>query len=740
MTHKTDSIPVNAAAPAVEIDGVLQSALQHHQAGRLEQAAQLYQQILQRQPEHADATHLSGVLAYQRRQYAQAVALISHAISVHPERAVYHLNLANALQAQGKGDAAKESYLNAIALDPDLYEAHFNLGNARLASGAVDAAIESYRRAALIRVDLPELHNNLGNALLAQHRLDEAIASFNQALQRKPDYAEAYNNLGNALQEQGALEAAVACFRQAIRLRPDYAEAYYNLGNTLEAADQANAAVAAYRQALAIRPNYAEAYYNLGIVLQAHAAFDEAIQCYRQAIALQPQRAEPYNNLGDALAGQGLLGEALDCLRRAVQLKPDFDVAHSNILFHLNYAVGVGPAAYLQAARAFGTELERRATPYSHIPPTAPLRRLRIGFVSGDLRTHPVGFFLESVVAHLDPARFELLAYVTKPGEDALTARLKPYFAEWHTLLGLSDAAAARKIHADGVHILIDLAGHTADNRLPVFAWKPAPVQVAWLGYFASTGLRRIDYIVADPRVLPAGEESHFIEQPWRLPDCYLCFTPPQDEVEVSSLPMLSQGYVTFGCFNKLSKMNDAVLALWARVLHAVPQSRLLLKAKELTDASARGITHARFAAHGIAPERIVMEGFSARAEYLAHYQRVDIALDPFPYPGGTTTVEALWMGVPVLSRRGSRFLSHAGESLLYAAGLADWVADDDADYVEKARTYAADVTQLVALRAGLRAQLVVSPLCDAPRFAAHLGDALNGMWQAYAVPEDQAR
>jgi len=197
---------------------------------------------------------------------------------------------------------------------------------------------------------------------------------------------------------------------------------------------------------------------------------------------------------------------------------------------------------------------------------------------------------------------------------------------------------------------------------------------------------------------------------------------------------------VTFGCFNKLSKMNDAVLALWARVLHAVPQSRLLLKAKELTDASARGITHARFAAHGIAPERIVMEGFSARAEYLAHYQRVDIALDPFPYPGGTTTVEALWMGVPVLSRRGSRFLSHAGESLLYAAGLADWVADDDADYVEKARTYAADVTQLVALRAGLRAQLVVSPLCDAPRFAAHLGDALNGMWQAYAVPEDQAR
>jgi predicted O-linked N-acetylglucosamine transferase (SPINDLY family) len=278
----------------------------------------------------------------------------------------------------------------------------------------------------------------------------------------------------------------------------------------------------------------------------------------------------------------------------------------------------------------------------------------------------------------------------------------------------------------------VDLAGHTADNRLPVFAWKPAPVQVAWLGYFASTGVKEIDYIIADPQVLPESEESHFSETPWRLQDCYLCFTPPHHQIEVGVLPALANGYVTFGCFNKLSKMNDAVVALWARVLHAVLDARLLLKAKELHDGAMQQLTRARFAAHGIDPQRLLLEGFTPRAAYLAEYQRVDIALDPFPFPGGTTTVEALWMGVPVLSRRGARFISHAGESLLQTAGLGAWVAQDDDDYIQLAQAYAADLAALAATRAGLREQLVSSPLCDAARFAAHLGAAFNGMWQTY--------
>ena len=723
---------ISAGAAPLRISDALHSALQHHQAGRLEDAARLYGQILRVEPDHADALHLSGVAAYQGGQYALAVSLLTRAIAADPARAEYRLNLGNALQAQGESALAISHYRDALALAPGLYAAHFNLGNALLAERSFAAAIGSYRQAELIRGDLPELYNNLGNAYLGQHQLDAAIESFNQALVRRPDYAQAHNNLGNALKEQGDLPAAAERFRHAIGLQAEYAEAYYNLANTLEALGQAEAAVAAYRQAVAIRPSYAEAHYNLGIVLQAFAAYEEAVQCYRLAIELRPQWAEPYNNLGDALANQGQLAAALESFEHAVRLKPEFDVARSNTLFHMNYAAGVTPQQYLRTASDFGTRVAARAAPYTHADTSQPLARLRIGFISGDLRTHPVGFFLESVVAHLDRQRFELVAYVTKPGEDAVTARIKQHFSEWHSLLGLSDAAAASKIHDDGIQILIDLAGHTADNRLPVMARKPAPVQVAWLGYFASTGVAAIDYILADDQVLPVGEESHFVETPWRLPDCYLCFTAPQDPIAVNQLPLLSNGYVTFGCFNKLSKMNDAVVALWARVLHAVPESRLVLQAKELSNTTARASTLERFAAHAIGADRIQLDGYTHRAAYLANYHRIDIALDPFPFPGGTTTVEALWMGVPVLSRRGSRFLSHAGESLLKTAGLAEWIAAEDEDYVRRAQAYAADVTSLAELRAGLRDQLLASPLCDAPRFAANLGQALNGMWQRY--------
>ena len=857
-----------AAPPPIAVAALLQAALSHHQAGRLAEAEGFYQQILQREPNHADALHLLGVIAYQVRQYDTAAQLIERAITVNSADPAYHVNLGSVRQDQGAWQAAIGHYRQALALKPDYPEAHNNLGNVLLARGEYAGAIASYQDALRYRPNYPEAHNNLGTARQALGELDEAIACFNRALAYRANYAEALNNLGNALQaqhkpdeaieryrqalalnpqfvkawvnlgnvvqERGELDTAVECYgqalalnpelaeahnnlgnalaaqhreeaaqasyRRAIEYRPDYAEAYFNLGNMHREGGDVPLAIEQYRQAIAIKPSYAQAHYNLGIALEARGEvdaaaqqyryaldhkpdyteayndfgrwlasqgrlddaiyayqqalkynpeyveahnnwgialqekglLDAAIERYRQALSIDPGYAISHNNLGRELSGQGKFSEAIQYFRRALELKSDFDAAHSNLLFHLNNDALPSPESYLLEARRFGDAVAKRAIPFTHSPAGRPVSRLRIGFVSGDLRTHPVGYFLESVVAHLDPKQFELVAYVTKPGEDAVTARIKQHFAQWHTLLGMSDEAAARKIHDDGVHILIDLAGHTADNRTPVFAWKPAPVQVAWLGYFASTGVAAIDYILADWQVLPASEESHFVEKPWRLPDCYLCFTAPQDRIEVGALPMLSRGHVTFGCFNKLNKMNDAVVALWARVLHAVPESRLLLKAKELTDASAQRIARARFVCHGIAPERIITDDFSVRAAYLADYNRIDIALDPFPYPGGTTTVEALWMGVPVLSRRGGRFLSHAGESLLKTAGLPEWLADDDDDYVAKAQAYAADVASLAELRVKLRAQLLASPLCDAPRFAANMGQALHGMWQQY--------
>ncbi len=372
---------------------------------------------------------------------------------------------------------------------------------------------------------------------------------------------------------------------------------------------------------------------------------------------------------------------------------------------------------------------------------TTQPERLRVGLVSGDLRKHSVGYFLEGLLAHIDPARIELIAYPTHHKEDELTARIQPYFSAWKPLVGLSDEAAARLIHADGVHVLIDLSGHTAHNRLPVFAWKPAPVQVTWLGLPATTGVAEIDYVLGDPHAIPAEYDNHFSEAVWRMPESYLCLTVPASPVKVAPLPALSTGHVTFGSFNNLTKMNDAVVAVWARILNSVPDSRLLLKTKQLSEPAVCDKTLQRFAACGIAPERLLLSRTTvSRDDHLAAYNKVDIALDTFPYPGVTTSAEALWMGVPVLSLRGDRFMSRTAGSIAHNAGLPDWVAADEDDYVAKAVAFASDLQRLAALRAGLRQQVLASPLFDAPRFARNFEDALWGMWQRYQDKQENLK
>ncbi|MFM2112622.1 MAG: hypothetical protein RLZZ271_1282, partial [Pseudomonadota bacterium] len=366
-------------------------------------------------------------------------------------------------------------------------------------------------------------------------------------------------------------------------------------------------------------------------------------------------------------------------------------------------------------------------------------RSLRLGFVSGDLREHPVGYFLESVLdslAQLPPRQFELHAYSTMPVSkcDEVTSRLRKHFDHWHDVSATSDGDVVTMIHDhDKIDILIDLSGHTSYSRLAVFAARPSPVQVSWLGYFATTGLKEVDWFIADPVTMPAEFESHFTEKIWRLPDTRLCFSPPLNSPDVADLPALVHAEsVTFGCFNHLAKMSDEVVALWARVLKAVNQSKLLLKSSPLEEEKVRHAVIARFAAHGVDASRILMEGLSSRFDYLATYSRIDIALDPFPYPGGTTSVEALWMGVPVLTLVGNSFLSRQGAGLLVNAGLPDWVAKDQDEYVRIAVEKSANLQALAGLRRDLRAQVASSPLMDAPLFVQHFSSALREMWQQW--------
>jgi predicted O-linked N-acetylglucosamine transferase (SPINDLY family) len=360
-----------------------------------------------------------------------------------------------------------------------------------------------------------------------------------------------------------------------------------------------------------------------------------------------------------------------------------------------------------------------------------------VGLVSGDLRAHPVGYFLEGVMAALASGaagRLEFFAYPSHFCADVLTERIKACCHGWHSAVGLSDERLARRIRDDGIDILIDLAGHTAHNRLPMFAWKPAPVQVSWLGYFATTGVAAMDYLIADPWTLPEAENGNFTETVWRLPETRLCFTPPDIDIEIAPLAALGRGHITFGCFNNLTKVNQAVVALWARVVEAVPDSRLFLKASQLQEPSMRESMAERFSALGVAEERLILEGASSRAEYLAAYRHVDIALDPFPFVGGTTSAESLWMGVPVLTLAGEHLVSRQGVGLLANAGLSEWVASDPDDYVARAVAHSADLQCLASLHDDLRPRILASPVFDAPRFAGYLEAALRGMWVSWCA------
>ena len=662
-----------------------------------------------------------------------ALSALQKAAEFLPEDAEAHNNLALALRADGRFEEAASSYRRSLEIKPDYAGAHANLGNLLQDIGQFDDAVASYRRALEIDPNYAEAHSNLGNALRAIGRVDDAAASYRRALELKPDYAEAHSNLGTVLWYIGQLDDSVASCRRALELKPDYAEAHNNLGNALQEMGRFDEAVASYRRALEIMPDYPEAHSNLGNALKRMGRIDDAVASYRRALEIRPDFAIAHTNLGNALNDLGRLDQALISYRLALDCQPGNAYAYSNLLFACNYLSDQPATTLLSEARRFGEMVARRARPYSewlNLPD--PGRCLRIGVVSGDLYGHPVGYFVEGVLAALASnarGRLEFIAYPTDFRADALTERIKASCHGWHSAVGLSDERLAQRIREDGIDILIDLSGHTGNNRLPMFAWKPAPVQVSWLGYFATTGVAAIDYLIADPWTLPETEEVHFTEKIWRLPETRLCFTAPELDVSAGPLPALANGYPTFGCFNSLAKMNDAVVALWARVIASVPHSRLFLKTGQFAEASAHQATVERFAAQGITEDRLILEGPTSRERYLAAYQRVDIGLDPFPYTGGTTTAESLWMGVPVLTLAGERFLSRQGVGLLMNAGLTDWVAVDMDDYVARAVSHAADLQRLATLRHGLRQHVLASPIFDAQRFARHFETALRGMW-----------
>ena len=699
------------------------------QSGRNSEAVNANQSAIALSPQDAQAHNNLGITLKELGRLEEAEACYRQSIALQPTLAEAHSNLGITLQELGRLNEAEASFRKAISLKPIFPYAHSNLGITLKELGRFEGAEASYKQAIALKPDYVEAHNNLGVALKELGRFEEAEASYTQAIALKPDYAEPHSNLGLMLMKLGRLDEAETSYRQAIALKPDYAVALSNLGNTLKELGRLNEAEASYRQAIGVKSDLTEAYNNLGVMLKGLGRLDESEACLGRAIASKPDFAEAHSNLGNTLKELGRFEEAEASYTQAMALKPDFAEAHSNLLF-LYSGYSYDTSLYLKEAHDYGRRRTEAVTSqFSNWLCEEEHQALRVGFVSGDLSNHPVGYFLEGLLNELGGSKLALFAYPTKLLEDELTVRIKPHFAAWRPLVGIGDEAAANLIHSDGIHILIDLSGHTAGNRLPIFAWKPAPVQISWLGYFASSGVTEIDYILGDPYVTPIEEAGHFTEKIWRLPESYLCFTQPNVDVDVAPLPALTNGSVTFGCFNKIERINDDVVAVWARILKAIPDSKLFLKDKKLSNDSMRDAVYRRFEFVGIGRGRLILEGSSPRSEYLASYNRVDIALSPFPYGGGTTSAEGLWMGVPVIAKRGNHFLSHLGESIAHNTGLSEWIASDQDDYVAKAIEYSSNLDGLAKLRLRLREQVLYSPLFDRKRFASHFETALRGVW-----------
>jgi protein O-GlcNAc transferase len=705
--------------------------------GKLSEAIDAARRAVGLKPDMAEAHFNLGSFLYEEGKLEEAVAAYRQTIRFQPGIAQAHSNLGEALRRLGRPREAEAAGREALRLGPDQPLAHCHLGCALHDQGKLEEAIGEFQHAIRLMPEFAEAHCYLGTVLCKQGKLEEALAATRHAIQSRPDCVEAHSNLAAILQQQGRLDEAVAACRQAIRIAPGYADAHYNLGSALFHQQRHIEAVAAWREAIRVKPDYADAYANLGNGLRELGRLEEAIIACREAIRISPDNAAVHASLGAALSDQASFDDAFAAYREAIRLKPDFFEASSALLASMNYSERVSPTALFEAHRSwherYGRTTQRPPAPANE---RSDPRRLKVGYVSPDFRGHSVAQFLEPLLRSHARNEVEIFCYAEVSAPDAWTKRFEELADHWVVTVAMSDDALAERIRRDGIDILVDLAGHTSKNRLMVFARKPAPIQVTWLGYPNSTGLEAIDYRLVDAMTDPPGEADALASETLvRLPGCFLCYGGPAKAPASTPPPCLATGTITFGSFNNPAKLSAATLDAWARLLLQIPQARLLLKGKQFSDASTRALYLDRLAQRGVAAQQV--ELVAQRPESKAHlglYNRIDIALDPFPYNGTTTTCEALWMGVPVVALRGDRHAGRVSVSLLAAIGMNDLVADSVEAYVETAVALAGDPMRLSELRHSLRSHMAAAPLCDAAGFARKIEHAYHTMWQRWCT------
>ncbi|MEF2143929.1 MAG: tetratricopeptide repeat protein [Desulfovibrionaceae bacterium] len=650
------------------------------------------------------------------------------------------LEKAAAEQRMGRPEQARELCRRVLAQSPDEPDALRLLGALALREGRFSRAVSLLSRAAEQDADNAHLQLHLGMALEGAGQMAEAVEAYKNSMGLNPSLAEPYVRFGNLLKDNGQPREALACYAAALKRDPDHYATLINTGTVLMEMGRGHDAVQLSRRALKLRPDAPAALFNLAASLHDAWNTEEAGLLLEKLIKAHPESVRAMNNLAVIRRDQGCAREAVSMFRKAWQAEPAFAAAHSNYLLTRHYLADEPLDTYLAEARAFGAahadELTARAP--RHSKGLEPERPLRIGYISGDFRSHAVSCFFAPVLAAQAAGENEIFCYSNNPHDDAMTEQLRGHCANWREVRGLSDVEAAERIRQDSVDILVDLSGHSAHNRLLVLARKPAPVQAVWLGYFDSTGLNGMDYLLADGLVCPEGAESRYAEEVVRLPGSFWCYGPPDLDLVPALLPALERGNVTFGCFNNTAKLNEHVVDAWAEILRQVPGAELILQSGSFADTFVRARYQKLFEERGVDSLRVVYRPQMKMREYLACHHEVDLALDPFPYGGGATSADALWMGVPVLTLRGQRFEGRMTWSQLAAVNKAPGpdlevlATDSVQDYIRTAVDLATNLPRLGELRQGLRERLLASPFCDAHGFVCGLDAACREMWRAH--------
>jgi predicted O-linked N-acetylglucosamine transferase (SPINDLY family) len=749
--------------------------------GRIEEAVACYRAILTGRPDTAEVHLALGGCHDRLGRLEEARAHFEQAVRLKPTLASAHYALGSVLGRQERVEEAIGHFRSAVKLEPGNAEAWYQLGYALSLRGELAEAVTCCERAIVLRPAYAEAHNTLGVVLFGQGRTEQAIKFYQDALSHRPGYAKALYNLGTALARLGrwaeareALESAIAsepdfvdarvdlglvycrlgrkveaiqCFHAAIALKPGHAPAHYKLGTIQLQDSNWNEAEGSLRRALMLKPDFAEVHSNLGMTLSRLGRSAEAMQHFRKAVELKPDFVAGWNNLGTALLERGRLRDALSLFRKVIELSSgkqgdlqdtiswvDDPVnlelhAYDAEVFVPLYLSSTTPEQVMTTCQRYARRFEEplRSSWLAHRNRPDPTRRLKVGYVSSDFRGHSVAYFLEPVLTHHDKAQVEVYGYSNNTLEDEITVRLKRHLDHWVPCQNLDDEALTARIRSDGIDILVDLAGHTRGNRLLVFARKPAPVQVSYLGYPATTGLTAMDYRLVTAETDPEGAEQWHSERLYRLPRSLWCYRPPATAGEVQGeTPARGAGSITFGSMNNIAKVSEAAIATWSEILKRVRGARLVMTG--LAD-GARQRMREQFESRGIGEARLQLHGRLGTEEFHRVLGTIDLALDTFPYAGTTTTCEALWQGVPVLTLKGETSVSRSGHALLQMLGLDELIAPNEAEYVQKAIELANDLDRLDALRRGMRSRFDASPLRDEAGFTRELEAAYRVMW-----------